>query len=209
MIDIFFILDGERDHITVPPLVGRILGLSIRPQNKSWARLRQKGNAKGYERQLLFAIRQAQDAHTAALVAVVDRDKATRREKLKELISAREQTTGYPVALGQAEPHGEAWLLDDPVAIRRGLGLKGDSEIPNIRNVESPKDTIEELRKGSEFSDAPILQVLEAIINHVDSNRFLHAKETGYEAFEKDVRHQLKSVVAECGQECRCGDACK
>jgi hypothetical protein len=208
MIDIFFVLDGPRDHITVPPLVGHILGLSIRPQTMPWARLRQKGNAKGYQRQLQFAIRQAQDAKTAALVAVIDRDAASRREKRKELIAAREQSAGYPVALGQADPHGEAWLLDDPVAIRRGLGFTGDAEIPNIRDVESPKDTIEQLRKNSELSGEPILQVLQAITKHVDPSRFQHAKETGFEAFEKDVKHQFKTVAAGCGKECRCGDAC-
>jgi len=201
-------MDGARDHITVPPLVGRILGVSIRPQTVPWARLRQKGNAKGYDRQLLFAIRQAKDAQSAALVAVVDRDKASRREKLKDLIAVREQMVGFPVALGQADPHGEAWLLDDPVAVRRGLDLPGDTEIPNIRDVESPKDTIEELRKNSELSEEPILAVLQAITNHVDPSRFRHAKETGFEAFEKDVRHQLRSTAEGCGEECRCGDAC-
>jgi hypothetical protein len=112
------------------------------------------------------------------------------------------------VALGEADPHGEAWLLDDPVAIRRGLGLTANSEIPNIRDVESPKDKIEELRKNSEKSEEPILEVLQAITNHVDPSRFRHAKETGFEAFEKDVKHQLKTVAAGCGEECRCGDAC-
>jgi hypothetical protein len=208
MIDIFFVLDGQRDHVTVPPLVGRILGLSIRAQTTHWARVRQKGNAKGYQRQLQFAIRQAQDAKTAGLVAVVDRDSSSRREKLKDLIGAREQTAGYPVALGQADPHGEAWLLDDPVAIRRGLGFTGDTEIPNIRDVESPKDTIEQLRKNSERSGELILDVLQAIVQHVDPSRFRHAKETGFEAFEKDVKHQLKNVATACGEECRCGDAC-
>src|SRR5580698_11182523 len=74
MIDVFFVLDGPRDHVSVPPLVGRILGVGIRAQTTHWARLRQKGNARGFSRQLLFAIRQAQDAKATALVAVVDRD---------------------------------------------------------------------------------------------------------------------------------------
>jgi hypothetical protein len=208
MIDVFFVLDGPRDHVSVPPLVSRILGLKIRPQTTHWKRLRQKGNASGLSRQLLYAIREAQDAKTSSLVVVVDRDNSSKREKLKELIAARDRSPEFPVALGQADPHGEAWLLDDPVAVTRGLGLGTDVEIPNIRDVESPKDTIEVLRENSEFSDKTILEVLEAIVNHVDPARYRHAKETGYEAFEKDVRHQLKSVAAGCGEKCRCGDAC-
>ena len=94
------------------------------------------------------------------------------------------------------------------MAIRRGLGFTGDIEIPYIRLVESPKDTIEQLRRKSEKSGEPILEVLQAIVQHVDPSRYQHAKETGFEAFEKDVKHQLKNVASACGEECRCGDAC-
>ena len=54
------------------------------------------------------------------------------------------------------------------MAIRRGLGFTGDIEIPYIRLVESPKDTIEQLRRKSEKSGEPILEVLQAIVQHVD-----------------------------------------
>lgn len=103
---------------------------------------------------------------------------------------------------------GEAWLLDDPVAVRRGLGLSNDFQVPNIRDVKSPKETLEELRKESELPFDSILDV-QRIVGHVDFTRYLHSDETGFKAFEKDVKHSLKSVAATCGDSGRCGDACR
>jgi hypothetical protein len=209
MIKILFVLDGPRDSITVPRFVENILGVKVEVETTQWAVLRQKGDKRGYHRQLRFAIVQAQDAQAVALVAVVDRDKAGRQERMKELKSARDIQLIFPVALGQAEPHGEAWLLDDPVAVKRGLKLPGSLEIPTVKKVNSPKEEIEQLRKGSDLSEAPIMEVLRAIMLHIDHTRFIHPDLTGFEAFEKDVRHHLKSVASGCGKECLCGDACK
>jgi hypothetical protein len=36
-------------------------------------------------------------------------------------------------------------LLDDPVAVRRGLSLAGDAEVPTVRRASSPKEALQEL----------------------------------------------------------------
>jgi hypothetical protein len=212
MIDLLFVTDGPRDHVTVPPIIGRILGVTVQVTPVAWARLRQQSGVSGYRRQLRFAILQAQDAKAAAVLATVDRDKDPRRTKLAELLKARDEDRAasppFPVALGEADPHGEAWLLDDPVAVRRGLGLDGNAKVPTVRHTNSPKETIEHLRRQSGRAEDPILDVLADIAAAVDPARYAHAKETGFHGLEKEVKHELGPVASRCGDQCRCGDAC-
>ena len=211
MIDILFVTDGPRDHVTIPPLIGRILGVTVRVNTTPWARLHRQSGVRGYRRKLRFAILQARDANALGILATVDRDVHPRRTKLKELLQARDEdrqeNPPFPVALGEAEPHGEAWLLDDPVAVCRGLGLDPQIKIPNVRNTKSPKQEIEALRKQS-GREEDILVILADIASHVDPSRYQHAKETGFHGLEREVRHELGPVSAGCGKECRCGDAC-
>jgi len=75
----------------LPHLVGRLLGVTIRPTVTHWARLHQQGAGKGYRRKLRFAVLQAKDAEAKGLVVTVDADKDPQRQKLKELIQAREE----------------------------------------------------------------------------------------------------------------------
>src|SRR5213593_4826031 len=109
MIDFLFVMDGPRDHATVPYLVGRLLGVNVRPVTTPWARLRQQAGVSGYRRQLRFAIKQARDARAVALIATVDNDKHPRCQKLKELLKARDDdrasSPAFPTALGEAAPH--------------------------------------------------------------------------------------------------------
>ena len=53
-----------------------------------------------------------------------------------ELREARErdrmERPPFPTAFGEADPHGEAWLLDDPTAIRDALELDPEVEIPTL-----------------------------------------------------------------------------
>jgi hypothetical protein len=215
MIDLHSIGDGPRDHVTVPRLVGRMLGVTFRTREVQWARLRQVSGRSGYRRQLLFAIAQALDAGAAALLAVVDRDKDDKRTKLAELTTARDEARGnanlaiLPVALGEAVPHGDAFLLDDPVAVRRGLRMGGDTSIPNVRHAKSPKDEIDRLRRESERAHDSILEVLEEIAGLIEPNRYAHPRETGFHRLAEDVRHEFAPLVTHCGEDCRCGDACQ
>jgi hypothetical protein len=213
MIELLFVGDGPRDHAIVPHLVERVLGVIIQATTTHWARLHQQGARKGYRRQLRFAILQARDADAKGVVATVDTDKDLRRQKLKELRLAREEdresSPAFPTALGEADPHGEAWLLDDRVAIAQVLGLAADM-VPNVRKTRSPKEALEELRRGCAEAETPILEVLAAIARLVEpsESRCPHAKQTGFHALGEEVRRELGPLAWQCGEECRCGDAC-
>jgi hypothetical protein len=211
MIDLLFVGDGPRDHVMVPYLVQRVLGVTIRPTTTHWARLHREGAGSGYRRKLRFAMLQAQDARAKGMVLTVDTDTDRRRQKFKELRKVRDEERAaappFPTALGEADPHGEVWLLDDRVAVGSVLGVK-DGDIPNVRKTPSPKDTLEELRQGGSHAETPILEVLEAIARRVDPSRCDHKKETGLHALLEEVRRELGPLVAQCGTDCPCGDAC-
>ena len=125
---ILFVGDGVRNAATVPPIVKRILNTEFSSLTRNWAHLH--GAGKGYQKKVRFAVLQALDAGAKGLIAVVDRDRA-QRDRLKRLREARDddrmQKPPFPTAFGEANPHGEAWLLDDPQAIREALRLESRS----------------------------------------------------------------------------------
>jgi hypothetical protein len=135
MTRLLFVGDGERDAVTNPHLVATIIGTAVLPDTIPWPRLNQAGS--GYSRKLLFAIRKARDERLEGVVATVDRDRSRGKDRLRELEAARtrdrETYAPLPTALGAAEPHAEAWLLDDPVAVQTVLGLAIDIRIPTVR----------------------------------------------------------------------------
>lgn len=134
MIFVLLFGDGPRDAAMIPPLLESLLGVRVRVEFTAWARLHHQGSRSGYQRKLLFAMRQAQDKRANGMVATVDVDSDRRREKLRELQEARDKARQkdppFPTVLGEASPHAEAWLLDDPVAVRRALRLSGNAAVP-------------------------------------------------------------------------------
>mgnify|MGYP000931708942 CR=1 FL=1 len=178
--------DGPRDEITLKPLLERLLSVDVDPKFQAWARL---NKATGYDRKVLYAIISAQNEKAHGLVAVCDADKDPKR--LAALRAGREshrsKSPPFPTALGQADPHGEAWLLDDPKAVREALGLERGVEIANVRKCH-PKAELGRLiqEAGRDPSEA-----LAAISEHVDPKRCNHASETGLSAFLEDVREEL------------------
>jgi hypothetical protein len=198
MIHLLFIGDGPRDHATVPHLVERILDAPVRPALSTWARLHRLGSGSGFSRKLRFATLQAQEANTNGLVLTVDADRDPARRKLKELRNAREaqrtQHPRFPTALGEAAPHGEAWLLDDPAAVSQALHLDPNTSIPGVSNVRSPKAALETLIQVSSRANERVLEVLADISRLVDPDRYMHANETGFRSFAVEVRHELGPV---------------
>jgi hypothetical protein len=124
MIHVHLVVDGPRDAATLPKMVSKILQTEFKTTAKHWADIRLHGRS-GYVRKVRFATRQARDLSADGLVAVVHSDKDPKR--IGELRKGRDEeriaTPPFPTALGQAVPQGEAWLLDDPKAIREALNL--------------------------------------------------------------------------------------
>lgn len=190
--------DGPRDHATLPLLLATILGRQIAVAGAhEWKGLRLAGG--GNARKVAFAMRQAIDEGAAGLVVTADQDANPPRKKLRELRDARDAERGkpgpaaiLPVAIGEARPHAEAWLLDDAVAIREGLRLASDHAVPSVRTVSYPKDTIDELDGLGEHPDdeRPIDRLMR-IATACDPTRCKNAKETGLHDFVDDVKQEL------------------
>ncbi len=202
MIRLHFVVDGKRDFGSIPRLVEGILDARISETVEPWARLHRlstgRRGVKGFGRKLLWAIRQARDRGAAGLVAAVDRDKGD-EQRLKQLRRARTFDRGHslplPTAIGQAAPHAEAWLLDDPAAVRQGLGIGGESEIPTVTKVDSPKNALDALIDASPRQNDPREDVLLDIAKQVDPKRCTHTKKTGYANFAKDFKAELGPLV--------------
>jgi hypothetical protein len=193
MIRLLFVGDGERDAATNPHLVTLITGAQVDPTTKPWARLHDAG--RGYDRKLLFAIAQARQGGLDGVVATVDRDTSPPKDRLRDLQAGRtrdrEKHPSLPTALGVADPHAEAWLLDDPVAVRTALRLPADVLIPTVRQVQSPKSEIGRLHRTSPRSDESIRAMLIEIAQTFSIDRCQHGHDTGFSHFVKDVRDEI------------------
>jgi hypothetical protein len=158
---------------------------------------------RGYARKLRYALRQARDIEAEGLVATVDADaekkRGTRLRKMKEVRKKDRERANLPVlptALGEAVPHGEAWLLDDPVAVRRVLNLSEDERVPTIKRAKNPKKALHDLLAQSERAEDRPLAVWAEIAREVDPERCKHAKGTGFGAFINDVHEELDPLEA-------------
>jgi hypothetical protein len=203
MIHLYFVGDGPRDGAAIPRLVERILVADVDAEFSPWARLHARGR-RGYGRKLRYAIRQARDRSLSGVVATVDSDKAPPRERLRELRQSRDddRTTSAPLptALGEAVPHLEAWLLDDPEALREALGLDSREDVPTVRKAKHPKTELNSLIEKSSY-DRSLLDHLSEISRRCDPIRCRHASETGFKLFVDDVKTELgPSVVDEASQ---------
>jgi hypothetical protein len=197
MIRLLFVGDGERDAATNPHLVTLITGAQVDPTTKPWARLHDAG--RGYDRKLLFAIAQARQGGLDGVVATVDRDTSPPKDRLRDLQAGRtrdrEKHPSLPTALGVADPHAEAWLLDDPVAVRTALRLPADVLIPTVRQVQSPKSEIARLHRASPRRDEPTRALSIEIAQALSPDRCQHDRETGFGDFVTDVRHEIGPLV--------------
>ncbi len=190
MIPLLFVGDGARDAAMLPPIVSTILGKAVRPESRNWARLHAAG--RGYDRKLLFAFAAARADGLAGVVATVDSDK-TGRDRLAEMHAARARdrtkNPALPAALGCAEPHAEAWLLDDPTAIRAELNLPAAHSLPSVRQSNNPKAVLDEAMSATGTSR--YLDRIALVAGALVPSRCGHKKDTGFGAFEQDVAAEL------------------
>lgn len=200
-------VDGPRDEAAIPPILGTLLGEEVEVDQSSpraWSRLNQ---AKGYRAKVRFALTKARNAGVDALVAVCDADRQPKR--IEELKAGREEhrarNVPFPAALGQANPHGEAWLLDDPTAIRQAWRLHPKTAIPTVRNCgNNPKKAIEELFGKTGRHDPT--EALGEIAANLDPKRCPHADRTGFGEFVQEVLTELgpcRRAVSQDGPEGR------
>jgi hypothetical protein len=193
MIRLLFVGDGERDAATNPWLVATITGTAVEPTAIPWPRLHSAG--RGFDRKLLYAIRKARHDGLQGVVATIDKDGSPGRDRLRDLEAGRtkdrEQAAPLPTALGCADPHAEAWLLDDPVAVRQALRLDTVADIPNVRKTVSPKDALTALHARSPRATEPIRTILVEIAKALAPGRCEHAKETGFARFEKEAEAEI------------------
>jgi hypothetical protein len=198
---IFFVADGHRDRVTLPVLVGRILETKLEIQTeddfREWKSLRLHGG--GYTKKLSFALRSARVRNCDGVVATIDRDKAKSGDRLAALNDARTsdrcnpRLARLPAAIGEAVPHLEAWLLDDPKAIREVLKFPGAKPVPNVIGEDS-KARLHELIAESGRTDTS-MDLLPEFARELDYSRCNHAKETGFQEFRDEVHSELGPLV--------------
>lgn len=197
MTRLLFVGDGARDEAILPPLVSTILNACLTPEFDAWARLNSAG--RGYDRKLRYQILRARDRDCVGVVAVVDQDKDRQGRRLRSLRQSRDefkmQHRYVPTAVGEAIPHGEAWLIDDPKAVRSGMGLATDTEVPAWRERDDCKSLLETLHAGCPRRNDSARQIWANIAAEIDPARFLHPGETGFEAFAADVRAELAGAI--------------
>ena len=83
---IYFVADGPRDEATLPPLVEHVTGVPCKATFSSWQSIK---THRGYDRKVRYAIREAKSRGQEAVVAVVDRDSAKKRQRLSRLADQR------------------------------------------------------------------------------------------------------------------------
>ncbi len=194
---LLFVGDGERDAATTLPLVETILGEKVEAETAEWARLHRAG--QGYDRKLLWAIQRVRADALAGVVATVDRDRSPGRDRLRSLEAARtkdrEVHPPLPTAIGCADPHAEAWLLADAVAVREAMRLEGNHPVPNVRKVADPKRALNDLHAASPRAQDPALQILADIARGLDPGRCSHRAETGFDRFVGEVRREIGPLL--------------
>jgi hypothetical protein len=179
-------------------LVKRILNTGVEVVFREWKKI-PLTRGGGYKRRLQFVLLQARDQEFDGVVATVDSDRDKPKRRLGTLQSAREQdrqsirVSPIPAALGEAVPHLEAWLLDDPKAIRTVLKIAGNKEIANVFQ-SSPKSTLNDLIGESNRTEE-LLTILTEIATAIDVSRCSHACDTGLEAFVQDIQSELGPIA--------------
>lgn len=187
--------DGPRDEVTIPELLRNLLGFPVNCEFTQWMKLHVNG--RGYGRKLAYAmIRAKKNRNIDGVVAVIDQDKDKNRNRWNAMKDKREsQRAGgnlVKTALGEAVPHGEAWLLDDDKAVRDGLGLSPSESIPKVGSgSQKPKQVLEALHKKSPRSEEGSLDVWADIAQRVTLGTCRSPVTTGFKAFAEEVEQQL------------------
>ena len=155
---------------------------------------------RGYEGKFRLALRQAHRESRDGVLALLDTDKDKKRSRLAQLHKARTaheaKSAPRPTATGEADPHAEAWLLDDADAVRKGLELDLATETPTIAKAESPKRELERLYSESPKSEQDKADAWRAIAHQLDPSNCQHARATGLTKFLDDIQREFVASTA-------------
>ena len=193
MTKVILIVDGGRDVWMLPAIVANHLKVLVDYNTLTWRSSRLRTNKKGFGRKLKLAVRIAEDEEKDGLIAFVDHDRSPTPRRV-ELDSARqeERDSGHgqwPIALGEAIPHGEAWLLDAHDAVQTVLSLGADAKIPNAKkDAKQRLDSLIDAHWGGKRQEA--FEQMAQLVN-VATTR--NARATGLKSFIDDLFREFGS----------------
>ena len=134
----------------------------------------------------------------SGFIAVIDKDKDSKGIRFKDLEEGKKKVLAevmLPISIGEAIPHGEAWLLDEEKAVREALYLDGNTEVPGTKVSKNPKETLTELYQESRRASEDRTVVWEDIAKGVDLTKYSRPRETGFARFEKEVKDEIKRAI--------------
>ena len=194
MIKVHFVGEGSRDEQSIPALVESLTPTRFQATFSKWTRYR----VHSHRKKLLFALHLAREANANGLIASTDQDTAG-PAKLRELQEARaadrEVNPPLPAALAVPNPHLEAWLLDDKVAVQEVYGIPTE-RVPNVDEVDNPKAELSALFRSSELANAghTEIETLKSISSRLEPTRCQHTQSTGLRAFLRDLKGEFRSL---------------
>ena len=194
MIKVHFVGEGPRDEQSMPALVASITQTPFQPSFSDWTDYRV--HSRGFHKKLLLASQRARESNADGLIASTDQDTAG-PAKLRELQEARDADRQdyprLPTALAVPNPHFEAWLLDDKVAVQNVYEIPTDS-IPNVNRVDNPKAELHALYRSSGLADAGRTEfdTLKSISSQLDPTRCPHKQTTRLRAFLRDLKDEFR-----------------
>jgi len=197
--ELYFVGDGPRDEATVPRIVEHVLGRQFTRVFRPWKNLKLH-QGSGFGRKLRLAIEQARDAGYDGIIATVDKDKDRRGDRLKNMQQMRATDRSnpannlLPTALGEANPHLEAWLLDDGQAVKSVLQIPDTDSIPTLPHRD-PKNALGQLIDESPRQEGP-KELLGEIASAMEPSRCQHSSTTGFTQFVEDVGREFPNQSA-------------
>lgn len=194
MINVHFVGEGPRDEQSMPALVASIAKTPFQPTFSTWTKYR----VHSFRKKLLLALHKARESNADGLIASTDQDTAG-PVKLRELQEARaadrQDNPPLPTALAVPNPHFEAWLLDDKVAVQEVYGIPTE-RIPNVDEVDNPKAELSALFHSSELAATgqTEIETLKSISRQLNPTRCQHMQSTGLRAFLRDLKSEFRSL---------------
>ncbi len=194
MIKVHFVGEGPRDEQSMPALVGSLTPTRFQATFSKWTRYR----VHSHRKKILLALQLARDANANGLIASTDQDNVG-PAKLTELKDARaedrRENPPIPTALAVPNPHFEAWLLDDKVAVQEVYGVPTE-RVPNVDEVDNPKGELAALFRSCELAAAgqTEFETLKSISSGLDPTRCQHRRSTGLRAFLRDLKDEFRSL---------------